>query len=135
LTRHAFPTAVPKLFHVAHWWLAKELFILAVEVRGIIIAYSVARACRIQALPEHQAAGFLQPQLLLELQRAHCGQRPEVMVEARNAHPELARDLLDPQLLVEVSPEPVEGRGDAVGAPAQGRHLRDPAALLARSSR
>src|SRR3954464_5354567 len=73
---HTFAGVFPQSFDIAHGWLAKELFVLAVEVRGIIIAHAVARACRIQALTEHEAAGLLQPQLLLELQRAHCGQRP-----------------------------------------------------------
>ena len=49
-----------------------------------------SRRSRRRPLPEHQAAGFLQPQLLLELQRAHRGDFLEVLVEARDAHPELA---------------------------------------------
>ena len=43
-----------------------------------------------------EARRLLQPQLLLELQRAHRGDRLEVVVEARDAHPQLARQILDP---------------------------------------
>jgi hypothetical protein len=36
-------------------------------------------------LAGHQAACLLQPQPLLKLQRAHCGDRLELVVETRHA--------------------------------------------------
>jgi len=55
-----------------------------------------------------------------------------VVVEARDAHPELPGEILDPQRLVEVPSELGDGSGDAVRLAAQGRDVPDPAALLAR---
>src|SRR5918992_4492047 len=75
-------------------------------------------------------AGLLQAHPLLELQGAHRGDRPEVVVESRDAHPELPGDVLDPKRPVEVLAEPLDGPGDAVGVAAEDRDLTEPAALL-----
>src|SRR6266508_2298715 len=112
---HTFPGTFPQMFHVAHRRRAEEPLVLAGEVRGVAVPHAVAGACGIQPLAEHETAGLLEPQLLLELQGAHRGERPEVVVEARDAHPEHARDVLDSQRLVEVFPEPLDGLGDALG--------------------
>src|SRR5215218_9438211 len=77
-------------------------------------------------------AGLLQPHPLLELKRAHRGDRPEVVVEARDAHAELPGDLFHPQRPVEVLAEPLDGPGDAVGVAAEDRDLTEPVALLPR---
>jgi hypothetical protein len=111
---YTFPGAFPQLFHVAHRRCAEEPLVLAGEVRGVAVPHVVAGACGVEALAEHQTAGFLEPQLLLELQRAHRGEHPKVVVEVRDAHPELARDVLDSQRLVEVFAKPLDGLGDAV---------------------
>src|SRR5688572_28659058 len=75
-------------------------------------------------------AGLLQPQPLLELQGAHRGDRSEVMVEARDAHPRFPRYVLDPQRPVEVFAQSLDGPSDAVGVAAEDRDLTEPAALL-----
>src|SRR5919112_493580 len=77
-----------------------------------------ARACGVEVIAEHEAAGLLEPQLLLKLQGAHRGDRLEVVVEARDAHPELARDVLDPKWVVELFAQPLDGLDDAVGGAA-----------------
>src|SRR3712207_2274124 len=78
----------PHAFDIAQRRRAEEPLVLAAEVRGVVVAHAVAGARRVEALTEHQPAGLLQPQLLLELQRAHRGDLLEVVVEARGAHPE-----------------------------------------------
>src|SRR5918999_2371230 len=75
-------------------------------------------------------AGLLEAHPLLELQRAHRGHRLEVVVEARDAHPELPGDVFDPERPVEVFPEPLQGPSDAVAVAAEDRDLTEPAALL-----
>lgn len=66
-----------------------------------LIAHAKPGACGVDAFAEHQAAGLLQPYLLLELQGAHRGDRLDV-VKARDTHTELTRDLLDLERLVAV---------------------------------
>src|SRR5262249_50070500 len=99
----------PQPRHVAHRRRAKEPPVLAAEVRGVVIPDAVAGAGGVDVLAEHEAAGFLEPQLLLELEGAHRGDRLEVVVEAGDAHPELTCQVLDPERPVEVSPEPRDG--------------------------
>jgi hypothetical protein len=62
----------------------------------------VAGARGVEILGQHEMAGLPEPQLLLELQGAHRGNRPEVVVEARDAHPDLPGDVFDPERPVEV---------------------------------
>jgi hypothetical protein len=52
-------------------------------------------------------------------------------MEARDTHPQLARDILDAQRLVEVVPQPLDRLGDTVGGATQGRELMEPATLRA----
>src|SRR5215204_2629855 len=104
----------PQPFHVAHRRCAEEPLVLPVEVRSVRVAHAVAGACGIEILTEHETAGLLEPHLLLELQGTHRGERLEVVVESRDAHPELSRHVLDPQRPVEVFAQPLEGPGDEV---------------------
>ncbi len=53
------------------------------------------------------------------------------MVEARHAHPQVLRNLLDAQRLVELAAEPLDGAGDAVRIPPLQRDIAQPVALLA----
>src|SRR6266540_6455882 len=85
---------VPHPGNIAHWRCAEEPLILAGKVRGIVIPDARAGTRRIKVLAEHQPAGLLQPQLLLELPRAHRRDRLEVIVEARHTHPHCLRELL-----------------------------------------
>ena len=56
--------------------------------------YSRLKKEGVEILAEHEAPGFLEPQLLLELERAHGGDGFEMGVEPRYAHAEL----IPPQL-------------------------------------
>src|SRR5437870_3779099 len=61
----------PQPLHVAHRWDAKEAFVLAVEVGGVVIPHAIGGTCRVEVFAQHQTAGLLEPQPLLELQGAH----------------------------------------------------------------
>ena len=78
-----------------------------VKCEGVAVPHVVSSACGVDALAQHETASLLQPHLLLELQGAHRSDRLEVVVEARDAHPELACDVLDSQRLVEFFAEPL----------------------------
>src|SRR5881398_2384233 len=61
----------PQPVHVAHRWDAEEAFILTIEVGGVVVAHAVGRTGRVEVFAQHQPAGLLQPQPLLELQGTH----------------------------------------------------------------
>ena len=88
--------------NVAKRWRTEQAAVLAAELRGALVADLERGSGRIQALREHQLPCFIQPQSLLELQRAHGCQRPEVMMEARDAHPAVRRQVIDTDRLREV---------------------------------
>src|SRR5215207_2290534 len=127
---HALHGRLPQPHHVAHGRRAEEPLVLAGELRDVAVAHAVAGASGVEALAEHEAAGLLQPDPLLELQRAHRRDRPEMVVEARDAHPDLPGHVLDPKRSVEVLAEPLQRPADAVGVAAEGRGVAEPAALL-----
>ena len=77
-----------------------------------MVTDAVSCACRIEALTEHEAAGLMKSQPLLELQRAHGGDCFEVVVEPRDAHPKLVRDAVDSKRLVKVLMKALNGLGD-----------------------
>src|SRR5947209_2072989 len=80
-------------------------FVVAAEVGGVIVADLVARLGGVEVLADHQPTRLLKSNLLLKLQRTHGSDGFKVRVEAREAHPQLAGDGLDPQWLVEVLAE------------------------------
>jgi hypothetical protein len=88
---HTLPRIFPQPLNITHGWFTKELFVLTVEVGGIVIAHTIARMGRMQALAEHELTRFLEPELLLKLQGTHGGQRSEVVVEVRGNHPQRAQ--------------------------------------------
>src|SRR5689334_2651787 len=57
---------------------AEEAAVLARELAGALVAHAVARRGGVQRLADEELARVLQPQLLLELQRAHGRDRPEM---------------------------------------------------------
>ena len=81
-------------------------------------------------LAEHEAPGLLEPELLLELQGAHRRDRLELVVKARDAHPHLPRQAVDPQRLVELPAQPLDGFRDAIGGAAQERQVTEPVSLF-----
>ncbi len=108
---------------------AKQPLVLAREVRGVAVPHAVPGAGRIEPLAKHEPPGFLEPQLLLELQRAHRRNGLKVLVEDREAHPQFTREILNAQRLGEVVSEPIDGLGNAVGGTAQDSHLPEPPTL------
>jgi hypothetical protein len=105
------------MLHVAHGWDAEEAFVLLIEVGGVVVAYAIGSTCRVEVFAQHQTAGLLQP--LLELQGAQRRDSLEV-VQTRDAHSQLARDLFDAQWLVEVSTESIDCSGDVGGCSPPG---------------
>ena len=56
-------------------------FVLSIEVRGVVVTHAIGRCLSIEVFREHQTAGFLQPQLLLELRGAHRRDGLEVLAQ------------------------------------------------------
>src|SRR4026209_2072283 len=104
-----FAGAFPQLLHVAHRRRTEQPLVFAGEMRGVAVPHAVAGACGIKAIAKHEPARLLESQVLRELQGTHRGERPEVVVEARDAHPKLTRDVLDSQRPIEVFPQPLDG--------------------------
>jgi hypothetical protein len=119
----------PQPFGVAHRRRSEEPLVVAGEVRGVAVAHAEAGTRGVQVLAEHEASGRLEAHPLLELQGAHRGDRIEVVVEARDAHPRLPRYVFDSEWPVEVLAQPLEGFSDAVGVATLDRDLTQPAAL------
>jgi hypothetical protein len=96
----AFAGGFPQSLHVTHGRQTKKAFVLPSKVRSVAIADAGSCARDTKALAEHKPACLLQA--LLELQRARRRNGLEVVAEARDAHPELARDAVYPKRLVKV---------------------------------
>src|SRR5215218_10111915 len=96
------PRRLTQPLHVPHGGLSEQPLVLPAELRGVVVAHPVAGTGGIQVLAEHEAPGLLEPELLLELQGSHRRDRLEVVVKARDAHPQLPRQALDPQRPVEL---------------------------------
>lgn len=60
--------------------------VFAAELRGALIAYAEGGIGGLEGFGQHEAAGFLQADDLLVLERAHGGDALEVLVESRGAH-------------------------------------------------
>src|SRR5258706_13629424 len=91
-----------KLFAVGRGRGAEEPAVLAAELARALVAHAVAGGGGVERLAHEELARLVQPQLLLELQRAHRRDRAEVLVEGRRAHARLRRKLLDAKRLLEV---------------------------------
>ena len=103
----------PSRFDIAHGGLAEEPAVLPIELACTFIADLEGGACGIQAVIEHAFPGYMQPKLLLVLKGAHRGQRSEMMVQSRYAHPSHGREFLHPQRLGVVHSQPF----DCLGCP------------------
>jgi len=77
--RRDFP--VSQGFDIAHCWLAEETAVLPAELAYALVADFVRRARGINPVHEHALSCCLQLELLLVLERAHCRQSTELMVE------------------------------------------------------
>lgn len=90
----------------------KQAVVFPAELGRALVADPECRGRRIQALGEHQQPGFMQPQPLLELQGTHSRQGAEVVMEVRGAHPGVSRQVIDPERLLEVALQPLDGPPD-----------------------
>jgi hypothetical protein len=61
----------------------------------------------IEVFGKLQPLRFLKTQALLKLQRTHCRQRTEMMVEARCAHPGVSGKVIDTKRLREITLHPI----------------------------
>jgi hypothetical protein len=68
-------------FDIAHCWLAEETAVLSAELAYALVADFVRCACGINPVHEHALSCCLQLELPLVLERAHCRQSTELMVE------------------------------------------------------
>src|SRR5712692_1547429 len=120
----------PQLLHVAHGWDAEEAFVLPIEVGGVVVPHAIGSTCRVEVFAQHQTAGLLEPQPLLELQGAHRRDSLEVVVQTRDAHVEFLCELLDAQRLVEVLTEPLDRCSDVGSVASFHYQMTEPSALL-----
>ncbi len=112
-------TGDPAGFDVAHGGLAEEAAVLAIELAGAFIADLEGGAGGIEAFIEHAFPGYMQSKLLLVLQGAHGGERTELMVQCRYAHPRHGGEFFNAQGLGVVQPEPLDCLGGAVALLAE----------------
>ena len=59
----------------------RKAAVLPAELARAFVSDRKRGLCGIEPLHQHQNVSMLQPELLLVLERAHRGQRPEVMVK------------------------------------------------------
>ena len=107
-------------FDIAHGWLAEEAAVLAVELADAFIANFVCSAGGVDPVHEHALACDLQTELLLILERAHGGQRPELVVEGGYAHARDLGEFFHAQGLGEVGAKPGDGACGSVTQIARG---------------
>src|SRR5439155_1261224 len=74
---------------VSNGRLAEKLPVFPGEVRRLLVTHPISGPRGVHVAGKEEPPGFLQPKLLLELQRAHRCDCLEVVVEARDAHPGL----------------------------------------------
>jgi len=94
---------------IPHRRCAELTAVLAAELGRTLVADGEGSPRRIELLGQHQPARLVQPHSLLELQRTHGCRRAEVTVEGGGAQSHPARQVVDPQWLVEVVLKPVDG--------------------------
>ena len=113
--------AVPKGLDIANGRLAKETAVLAAELADALVPNFVGRTGSVTSVHEHSLPCGLQPKLLLASQRAHRGQRAELMVKRRYSHPRNRREFFHVQRLRKGGPEPRNRSGGSVAQIARGR--------------
>src|SRR5882757_5063660 len=86
-------------FEIAHWWLAKESPVLAIELARAFVTDLEGRTRRIQFTREHALPRSMQAKLLLKLQRTHRGKGAKMEVQRRSTHACNRRQVLYTQRL------------------------------------
>src|SRR6188508_1361297 len=87
---------------------SKQAAVFAAEPRGTLIPHTHGGTSRVEVFVQHQLAGFLKPQLLLVLQRAHTRERAEMLTEGGRTHVRAIRQVVPLHRLDEVLLESLE---------------------------
>ncbi len=95
-----------------------------------MVSHAIGCTSRVEVFAQHQTAGLLESQPLLELQGTHRRDGLEVVVQTRDAHAQLLREALDAQWLVEVLAESLDRSGDVGGIAPQDRKVTESGTLL-----
>jgi hypothetical protein len=86
--------------------LAQKALVLPSELAGAFVTDLQGSAPGIQTIYRHPRSRFLEPDLLLILERAHRRQAPEVVVQRGDAHAGDLRELLDTERFGKVVLDP-----------------------------
>src|SRR5579885_2582966 len=81
-------------FHIAFGRLPEEAPVLAAELADALVTDLVCRTRGIEPIRQHAPPRFLQPELLLILERAHPRQCAELVVQRRDTHAGYAREFV-----------------------------------------
>src|SRR5947209_17740640 len=81
-------------------------------------------------LTQHQTTRFLQPQLLLKLQRTQTCYRLKMLMETRNTHPEFLCELLNTKGLIKILMDALNGLSNCRDRAAHNGQMTKPATLL-----
>ena len=106
-------------FDIPHRWLAEESAVLPIELACTFIADLEGGTRGIQTVIQHALSGDMQSKLLLILEWAHRGERAELMVQRRYAHPRHGREFLNAQRFGVVHPQPLDRLGRPVALLSQ----------------
>ena len=98
----------PECVDIAHRRLAKESFVLPIELTRALIPDFKGRTRGIEFLCEHLLTRCVKPKLFLKLQRAHGSEAAEVMVEGRSTHPGHRCKVIHVQCLLVVLTQPID---------------------------
>src|SRR5579884_2085054 len=120
----------PQTLHVTHRGDAEEAFVLPIEVGGVVVAYTRSSACCVEVFAQHQTAGLLQSQVLLELLGTQRRDGFEAVLQTRDTHAQFVRELLDAQGPVEVLEKSLDGSGNGWGVAPRDRQVTESAPLL-----
>src|SRR5260370_15466661 len=102
--RHDF--AVSQSLDIAHWWLAKETPILAIELARALVADLERCTCRIEFTRKHALPRGMKAKPLLKLKRSHRGKGTKMVVQRGSAHACNLCQLLHAQGLFVVRTQP-----------------------------
>ena len=106
-------------------------FVLAAEVRSVVVTDMKACLGRIETFGEHKPPRLLKAELLLKLQWAHGCNGFKMGMKAGDAHANLARDFLNAKWLSEILAQLSDGPNHAMGVAANRCEVAHAMALLA----
>src|SRR6185369_13026064 len=121
---------LPQIRDVPQRRCPEQTVVFTAELGRALVADLKRCGRGIQALCQHQPPGFLQAELLLELQRAEGGNGPEVVMEGGTAHAGLGREIIDTELLGEITLKPVDCPGYLLTLAPRRRNLAQTLPLI-----